>query len=167
MSEFLIRQAVEQDVNRCFDIEQSAYEGDEAASRENILTRIREYPEGFIVLEHNNEIVGFINCGATNNLDLANEEFKGLVCHDPLGKCIVIFSVVVHTDYQGKGFAGILITDFISKMRAMNKESIHFICRTHHVDFYKKYGFKYIGESESSHGGLTWHDMEIQLNNDN
>lgn len=46
-----LRQATSKDVDRCYQIEISAYEGDEAATREKIATRIAQYPEGFLVLE--------------------------------------------------------------------------------------------------------------------
>ena len=38
------RLANEQDVQRCYEIEISAYEGDEAATREKIALRIAQYP---------------------------------------------------------------------------------------------------------------------------
>ncbi len=63
MSELNIRTVREQDLERCFEIEITAYSGDEAASKEKILKRIRTYPEGFIVLENDQEIIGFINAG--------------------------------------------------------------------------------------------------------
>lgn len=163
MSETLIRNVTESDLDRCFEIEQISYEGDEAATKEKIKKRIQDYPEGFIVMEAGGDVVGFINCGATDDVDLANEEFKGLVGHDSNGKHVVIFSVVVHRDEQGKGFAGKLLTEFISRMRKMQKSSIHLICRDKHIDFYKKYGFTYIRPSDSTHGGLSWHDMVLAL----
>lgn len=31
------------------------------------------------------------------------------------------------------------------------------------IDFYKKFGFKYIRKSDSTHGGLVWHEMVLSL----
>jgi hypothetical protein len=45
------RTATPADVDRCFEIEISAYEGDEAATREKIATRIAQYPQGFLIME--------------------------------------------------------------------------------------------------------------------
>lgn len=163
MSEYKIRNVVKSDLDRCFEIEKVSYEGNEAATREKIRKRIHKYPEGFIVMELNEMVVGFINCGATDNIDLANEEFKDLIGHDSNGKHVVIFSVVVHRDYQGKGLAGMLLTDFIFRIKKMQKKSIHLICRNNLIDFYKKFGFKYIRKSDSTHGGLVWHEMVLSL----
>lgn len=38
------RQAAPQDATRCYQIESTAYEGDEAATLEKIALRISEYP---------------------------------------------------------------------------------------------------------------------------
>jgi len=163
MSDYKIRNVVESDLDRCFEIEKVSYEGNEAATREKIRKRIHKYPEGFIVMELSGMVVGSINCGATDNIDLANEEFKDLIGHDSNGEHVVIFSVVVHRDYQGKGLACRLLTDFIFRIQKMQKKSIHLICRNNLIDFYKKFGFKYIRKSESTHGGLVWHEMVLSL----
>jgi len=163
MSDYKIRNVVKSDLDRCFEIEKVSYEGNEAATREKIRKRIHKYPEGFIVMELNGMVVGFINCGATDNIDLANEEFKDLIGHDSNGEHVVIFSVVVHRDYQGKGLAGMLLTDFIFRIKKMQKKSVHLICRNNLIDFYKKFGFKYIRKSDSTHGGLVWHEMVLSL----
>ena len=163
MSEFNIRSAKISDVDRCFEIETSAYAGEEAATKEKILKRIQTYPEGFLVLANSEEIVGFINSGATDKVELSDEEFKELVGHDPDGKYIVIMSVVIHPKYQGKGLASLLMKSFINAMKEMGKTEIYLICQTELLTMYTKYGFVHLGESDSDHGGLSWHEMSLSL----
>jgi len=158
-----IREANESDIERCFEIESVSYAGDEAATKEKILKRIQRYPQGFIVIENEVEIIGFINSGATHKVELSDEEFKELIGHDPLGEHIVVMSVVVHPSYQGQGMANKLLVSFINKMQALGKTEIHLICQTKLVNMYAKHGFRYIGESESTHGGLQWHEMSLSL----
>ncbi len=159
----VIREVTLNDLDACYSIETTAYAGDEAASREKIEKRIRTYPQGFIVLELDNKVVGFVNGGATDNVKMSDEAFKELVGHDPAGKQIVIMSVVVHPDHQHKGYAGKLLSAFIDKMRAMDKQAIHLICQTELIEFYAKYGFQYGNPSASEHGGLSWHEMTLNL----
>jgi hypothetical protein len=45
------RRPTPSDAARCFEIETSAYEGDEAATLEKIENRITQFPEGFLILE--------------------------------------------------------------------------------------------------------------------
>ena len=151
------------DLNRCFEIEKAAYAGEEAATKEKILQRIQTYPEGFIVLENNNEVIGFINSGATHKVALSDDEFKEMIGHDPSGKHIVIMSVVVHPSFQGKGMAGQLMESFIETMKQSGKADIYLICQTELIDMYTKYGFIYLGQSDSDHGGLSWHEMSLSL----
>jgi ribosomal protein S18 acetylase RimI-like enzyme len=163
MSTISMREARISDLDRCYEIESTAYAGDEAASQEKIRKRIEVYPEGFLVLEFEGAIVGLINSGATDHVQLSDEDFKDLVGHDPQGKKIVIMSVAVLPDFQRKGLAGELIIEFIGKMKAMAKSEIFLICQTGLIDMYASYGFEYIGVSDSEHGGLDWHEMSLSL----
>lgn len=163
MPDVKIRTVNEQDLDRCFEIESVSYSGDEAATEDKILRRIRTYPEGFIVLENDREIIGFINSGATHEVELSDEEFKELIGHDPDGKHIVILSVVVHPAYQGKGMASKLMNSFINRMKALGKSDIYLICQTDLIDMYARYGFVNLGASDSDHGGLSWNEMSLSL----
>ncbi len=163
MSELIIRSANVSDLDRCFEIENDAYAGEEAATKEKVLKRIQTYPEGFIVLENEKEIIGFINSGATHKVELSDEEFKELIGHDPDGKHIVIMSVAIHPNYQGKRFTSLLMRNFINAMQAMGKTEIYLICQTELINMYAKYGFIHLGESDSDHGGLSWHEMSLAL----
>ena len=163
MSDEKIRIVNEQDLDRCFEIESVSYSGDEAATKDKILKRIRTYPEGFIVLENEREIIGFINCGATQKVELSDEEFKELIGHDPEGKHIVILSVVIHPAYQGRGMASKLMKSFIDIMKGLGKSDIFLICQTELVDMYARYGFVNLGTSGSSHGGMSWNEMSLSL----
>ncbi len=164
MADITLRQVEEKDLERCFEIETVSY-GDEAASKEKIEKRIRTYPEGFVVLENQNGVIGFINSGATHKVELSDEAFKELVGHDASGKHIVVMSVVVHPDYQGKGHAGVLMKSFIHSMMVLGKSDIYLICQEALIGMYTKYGFKDLGPSDSDHGGLSWHEMSLDLRN--
>jgi len=163
MTKLTLRNVIEHDLDRCFEIETLSYAGDEAATKEKILTRIQTYPEGFVVLENETEIIGFINSGATDDVQLSDEDFKELIGHDANGRCIVIMSVVIHPDYQGQSMASVLIKHFIEAMQDLGKEEIFLICQTELIGLYEKFGFILMGESDSDHGGLSWHEMSLNL----
>jgi len=75
LSNIVYRQATLADVERCFEIETTAYEGDEAATREKIATRIQQYPEGFLCMERQGEVIGFINSGCAWEVVMSDEAF--------------------------------------------------------------------------------------------
>jgi ribosomal protein S18 acetylase RimI-like enzyme len=141
----VIRNVTPADLDRCFAIETLAYEGDEAATREKIATRIATWPEGFIVAEVDGVVAGFINSGAAYQVEMSDEAFKELIGHDPAGPHVVIMSVVVHPDYQGQGLAKRLM------------------CKERHIPLYAGFGFAYVKPSASDHGGMAWHEMVLEL----
>ncbi|CAM3680258.1 GNAT family acetyltransferase [Pseudomonas reidholzensis] len=163
MSTPTFRQPTSQDVDRCFQIETTAYEGDEAATREKIATRIALYPEGFLILEVDGQVVGFINSGCAEQVVMSDEAFKELLGHDPLAANVVIMSVVVDPAFQGRGYAGLLMARFVAQMRERGKATIHLMCKDRHVGLYEKFGYGYVRPSASDHGGMAWHEMLMTL----
>ncbi|MGE8064557.1 GNAT family N-acetyltransferase [Pseudomonas sp. NPDC089569] len=156
-------QPVPDDAERCYEIEIGAYEGDEAATLEKIRTRIEQYPEGFLILEVEGKVVGFINSGCAHEVVMSDEAFKELVGHDPVAPNVVIMSVVVDPDYQGKGYSKLLMNKFIQQMKALDKQTIHLMCKEQHVELYRKMGYQYLRPSPSDHGGMAWHEMVMTL----
>ena len=157
------REANIADADRCFAIETSAYEGDEAATHAKIGKRIETYPEGFLIAEDGGNVVGFINSGCAHEVEMADEAFKELIGHDPEAPNVVIMSVVVDPAAQGRGHSRALMKEFIDRMRRMGKVTIHLMCKDHHVPLYKKFGYRYLRPSASEHGGVAWHEMVMTL----
>ncbi|MGD7366445.1 GNAT family N-acetyltransferase [Ralstonia pseudosolanacearum] len=163
MSALNFRSPTLADTDRCFEIETTAYEGDEAATRAKIATRIANYPQGFLLLEEDGAIVGFINSGCAHEVVMSDEAFKELVGHDPAAPNVVIMSVVVDLAHQGKGHAARLMHRFIDDSRRQGKRSIHLMCKDRHVELYRKLGYRYVRPSASDHGGMAWHEMVLDL----
>ncbi|URV23776.1 GNAT family N-acetyltransferase [Burkholderia gladioli] len=161
--ELHLRDALPTDADRCYAIEISAYEGDEAATREKIATRIAQYPQGFLVLERGGRVIGFINSGCAHQVVMSDEAFKELVGHDAEAPNVVIMSVVLDPAEQGKGYAKLLMDSIVARMRAMGKATIHLMCKDRHVELYRKLGYQYVKPSESDHGGMAWHEMVMSL----
>ena len=163
MDSVTIRPVTPTDIDACFTVESRCFHPSEAASKENIAIRAERFPQGFLVAQLNDQIVGLINSGATNKEDITDEAFKGLVGHDDDGKNIVVFSVAVLPEFQKQGIARQLILAFIEQAKKLNKENVMLICKDDLVDYYARYGFFYSGESSSTHGGFKWHEMVLPL----
>ncbi|WP_447926534.1 GNAT family N-acetyltransferase [Vreelandella sp. EE27] len=163
MNQPALRTATPADADRCYDIEAAAYEGDEGATKEKIATRIAQYPEGFLVMTLDEEVIGFINSGCAQDVVMSDEAFKELVGHDPAAPNVVIMSVVIDPAYQGKGYASTLMRAFVERMKGLGKETIHLMCKEHHVELYRRMGYRYVKPSDSDHGGMAWHEMMMAL----
>lgn len=157
------RTATPADTDRCFEIETTAYEGDEAATREKIATRIAQYPDGFLIMELEGEVIGFINSGCAFEVVMSDEEFKELIGHDAAAPNVVIMSVVIDPAQQGRGYASLLMRTFIERMADRGKRTIHLMCKDRHVPLYERFGYRYVKPSASDHGGMAWHEMEMEL----
>ena len=131
------------DTKRCFEIETTAYEGDEAATEAKIAKRIATYPEGFLIAEVEGRVVGFINSGCAYEVEMSDEAFKELKGHDPAAPNVVILSVVVDPAEQGKGHSRALMDEFLGQMRRMGKERMHLMCKDHHVSLYEMFEYQY------------------------
>jgi ribosomal protein S18 acetylase RimI-like enzyme len=160
---FRFRQVTPADLAGCVAIEQAVFLPSEAATREQIETRIAQFPEGFIVAETPSGVVGFINSGNTTKDDIADEALKSMVGHDPTGAYVVIFSVAVLPDWQGLGIARLLIQAIIADAQRRHKRAILLLCKSDLIEFYERLGFVNRGASASSHGGFHWYQMQLPL----
>jgi predicted acetyltransferase len=86
---------------------------------------------------------------------MSDEEFKELIGHDDTAPNVVIMSVILDPAYQRKGYASLMMREFIRVMRKKGKKTIHLMCKTHHVELYRRFGYAYTKPSESEHGGLA------------
>lgn len=163
MPALTFRNATAQDAARCYAIEISAYEGDEAATLEKIATRIALYPQGFLILQADDDVVGFINAGCAHDVVMSDEAFKELVGHCADAPNVVIMSVVVDPAHQGKGYSTRLMQTFVQRMREMNKKTLYLMCKEQHIALYKRMGYRYARPSASDHGGMLWHEMVMDI----
>lgn len=157
------RHAAPQDASRCYEIESAAYEGDEAATQAKISKRIAEYALGFLIMELDGKVIGFINSGCAYNVIMSDESFKELVGHDAAAPNVVIMSVVIDPACQGRGYATLMMRTFVELMRQAGKKTIHLMCKERHVDLYARQGYRYVRPSASDHGGMAWHEMLMEL----
>jgi GNAT superfamily N-acetyltransferase len=111
------------------------------------------------VAERGGEVVGFLNSVASHAPDLADEELKALVGHDPGGAHLVILSVAVRPDLQGQGLSRPLLERFLAWAREEGKESVLLLCKARLIPYYQRFGFEDRGLSASAHGGFAWHEM--------
>lgn len=168
MHEIIIRQAMPTDHGRCCEVEGICFPADEAAGPDSIRVRINEFPQGFLVAEAMGDgqgpsVIGHVNCGCTSKPDLADEEFKQLIGHDPDGANMVIFSLSVLPEFRRHGVGARLMEAFIERSRSMDKEAVLLLCKPPLVPYYARFGFEDRGLSPSTHGGAAWHEMRLGL----
>jgi ribosomal protein S18 acetylase RimI-like enzyme len=163
MDTLTIRMVEPDDLTACHTIEARSFPAPEAAWTTSLRNRIELYPEGYLVAEVGNKVVGQINSGSTHKDDITDEEFKQLVGHDPDGGNIVIFSLSVLPEYRSRGIASKLLDGFIKQAREMGKSKVMLLCKEALVGYYQRRSFTDNGLSSSTHGGASWHVMSMTL----
>ena len=163
MVDVTIRHVAAPDIQACYDIETECFSRAEAASIGKIKKRAAIFPKGFLIAQGDGKVVGFINSGATDKPDLADEEFKDMVGHDPDGKNMVILSIAVAPDFQGMDISRPLMEQFIDSSRILGKQNILLLCRENMIAYYRRFGYEDGGVSASTHGGGRWHEMHLNL----
>ena len=123
-------------------IESAAYEGDEAATLAKITTRIAQYPAGFLIMELDGQVIGFINSGCADKVVMSDESFKELVGPDAAALNVVIMSVVIDPSHHRRGYATAMMRIFVEQMRQAGKKTIHLMCKDRHVDLYARQGYR-------------------------
>lgn len=163
MNEIIIRNGLPKDLDGCFLVETSGFPPEESATRERIKLRLDTFPEGFFVAEMDGRVVGMLNSASTDKEDISDEELKQLVGHDPNGKNLVVFALVVLPEFRKRGIARQLMSRFVQEARKFKKENVLLLCKRHLIGYYERMGFTHVGLSSSKHGDAEWHEMRLAL----
>ena len=158
------RNANLEDLDRIVQIEAACFPEAEAASQQSIKERINVFPDGFLLIELDNNIIGFINGAATNRETIIDPMFESMEAHHiNSGKNLAIYGVDIHPDYQGKGYSRPMMDTYIRNAKNSLREKIILTCKAHLVNYYSSFGYQSKGLSQSNHGGAEWFDMVLEL----
>ncbi|MCY6482957.1 GNAT family N-acetyltransferase [Clostridium aestuarii] len=163
MNNLKIRNVLPEELDCITEIEATCFPAAEAAPKNVFKERFSVFPEGFFVAELNNEIIGFINGGVTNENHIQDEFFETMSLHIPNGDNIAIFGLDVHPKYQKRGYAKQLMKHFIESAKKSDRKNVLLTCKNHLIEYYKQFGYINEGVSESIHGGAEWYDMYLEL----
>jgi len=84
--------------------------------------------------------------------------------HREEGRTIILHSLAVLPNFQGKSLGRTLLSAYISMMNGTGiADRIALIAHEHNVPFYEKMGFENKGPSKAEFGGGSWIDMVREL----
>lgn len=158
-----IRKATLSDLDRIAEIESICFPEAEAATRNSIEKRIKAYKETFLVAEKDGRIIGFINGCVTKQRKITDDLYSSTALHDDNMPCQMIFGIDLIPEEQHKGYATMLMNEYIKRAKKSGKKLITLTCKEYLIGFYQKFGYKCEGVSVSEHGGARWYDMTLYL----
>lgn len=156
-----IRTADIHDLDAVTQVEAECFPPAEAAGRESMKRRLKAYPNHFWVLEDGDKMVGFVNGMVTNEAHLEDEMYEDAFLHDERGAWQMIFGVDTIPEYRKQGCAAMLLMHVIEEARKQGRKGLVLTCKDHLVHYYAKFGFVDEGMSDSTHGGVPWHEMRL------
>lgn len=135
----------------------------EAATVESLRQRLWHYPRHFWILERDGRMIALVNGMATDEPDLRDEMYGNAALHDAQGAWQMIFGVDTHPEFRRQGCASRLLRHVIEAARVQGRRGLVLTCKEGLLPFYERFGFQSEGISESGHGGVTWYQMRLTL----
>ena len=163
MDGMTIRAAAGEDLDAVAALEALCFPAAEAATRASFAARLAVYPEHFWLLEEAGKLIGFVNGMVTDEPDLTDEMYENAALHDPNGRWQMIFGVNTHPDYRRRGCAESVLRRCIADAKEQGRAGLVLTCKETLVHYYAKLGFADEGVSDSTHGGVVWHQMRLVL----
>lgn len=162
MSQIQLRRIEATELEEALHLEQRCYNAEAAATREGFAFRYRRYPEYFWSAWLDDRLLGIAN-GVRTSSNSCGDEMKGdhEDAEDGINFCILTIAVAEEARRQGIGM--LLLKQLINECNDAGVHSILLMCERHLISFYEQAGFDYIGEASSTHGGIQWYEMRLNL----
>ncbi|MBW3087702.1 GNAT family N-acetyltransferase [Bifidobacterium sp. 82T24] len=170
-----IRHATLDDLDAIAAVESACFPPAEAASREDFRRRLEAYPNHFwLMVDNENDsaadgadnhgggtLISFVNGMTTDERDLADVMYADAAMHDEHGRWQMVFGVNTMPEYRRHGYASAVLRRVIDDAREQGRAGVVLTCKTEKIAFYARLGFVDEGVSDSTHGGVVWHQMRV------
>lgn len=160
-----IRNATLADLNEIARLEQLCFPKEEAATAEDLKKRLQTYPNHFWLLERDGKLVSMVDGLVSSKSVWDDSLYSHPEMHEEDGEYQMLFGVETDPAFRRKGYASILMKEVIKDCINDSRKGILLTCLDEYVPFYEKLGFTDCGAAQSSHGGKSWHQMELNLEN--
>lgn len=101
--------------------------------------------------------------GVPKDWDSANPQPSPLG-HQEIGRTIVLHSIAVLPQFQGRGLGQVLTKSYIQNMTGAGiADRLALIAHDHKVGWYERLGFVNKGQSQAQFGGGGWYDLTLDM----
>ncbi|KAF0330308.1 Polyamine N-acetyltransferase 1 [Colletotrichum aenigma] len=84
--------------------------------------------------------------------------------HQVMGRTVCLHSFAVAPKLQGCGLGKLMMKSYLQQINNSGvADRVALICQDYLVSYYKRFGFRHLGESRASFAGGGWNDMVIDL----
>lgn len=163
--QFEFRTILKSEAEQAVTIEHICFPPNEACSRQEMLTRIENASEQFLVAvdKTTGKLAGFINGLSTYEDKFRDEFFTDISLYDPKGENVMILGLDVLPEYRNRGLAREIVRNFSIMEKEKGRKTLILTCLDEKVKMYEKLGFSDKGMADSTWGGEKWHEMTYSL----
>lgn len=162
MSHIELRLIAEDELEAAINLEQSCYTPEAAATINGFKFRHKQYNSFFWSAWIGSTLVGITNGVRTSQMN-CGDEMKGELTDAENGSNFCVLTVAVDPSHRRQGIGSLLLRKLVEQCVANGIDTIILMCEQHLISFYEHEGFKLLGVSSSTHGGIVWYEMSRRL----
>lgn len=151
------------DIDLISQIEQECFSVAEACPKDTFIKRFNQFSNGFMVLEEDGKVIGFVDGAFTTRKKFVDEMYEVIEEFKKEGDYVAIYGIALKKEYQKKGYGAYLLNSYIEHAKKLKAKGLVLASRPRLVSFYKKSGFIDLGLSSSYHGDSSWYDMILEF----
>lgn len=135
------------DLKRVVDIESQAFQMSEEMTRKDMIGRIENYPDTFLVAEVDGKVVGHVFGPASNDRYIKDELYFKNRPNNPQDVYQTILSLAVDEKYRKQGIATALLNKMANVAMAEKRQAMSLTCLPKLFSFYEERGFENEGKT--------------------
>lgn len=143
----IIRSVTMNDLDEAVELESAAFKMTKEQTEKDMVGRIKNYPDTFLVAEEKGKVIGHIFGPAFDQRYIEDELYFKNHPNQKDDRYQMVLSLAVVPEYRKHGVATNLIEELAKVAKKQNRQAISLICLPKLIKFYEKRGFKNEGET--------------------
>lgn len=143
----IIRRVTMDDLEEVVNLESAAFKMTKEQTRNDMIGRIENYPDTFLVEQEDGKVIGHIFGPAFNKRYIEDELYFNNHPNQKDDRYQMILSLAVLPAYRKQGIATKLIEALAQEARKQNRQAISLTCLPKLIKFYEKRGFHNEGKT--------------------
>lgn len=143
----IIRRVTMDDLEEVVNLESAAFKMTKEQTRDDMVGRIENYPDTFLVAQEDGKVIGHIFGPAFNKRYIEDELYFNNHPNQKDDRYQMILSLAVLPAYRKQGIATKLIEALAQEARKQNRQAISLTCLPKLIKFYEKRGFHNEGKT--------------------
>ena len=143
----IIRRVTMDDLEEVVNLESAAFKMTKEQTKNDMMGRIENYPDTFLVAQEDGKVIGHIFGPAFNKRYIEDELYFENHPNQKDDRYQMVLSLAVVPEYRKQGVATKLIEAMTQEARKQNRQAISLTCLPKLIKFYEKRGFHNEGKT--------------------